>query len=121
MACNTLPYKIAAVREAHRLGRLADRQRRRRSGLHDGDALDPDRQHRLEAPLLDRYHDGLLAYGVSGYDRAALARDYRLATLRMIMWPLSQAIADIPPVIWWNNLERILLAVDDLGCRELLG
>jgi hypothetical protein len=39
----------------------------------------------------------------------------------MIMWPLSQAIADIPPVIWWNNLERILLAVDDLGCRELLG
>jgi hypothetical protein len=27
---------------------------------------------------------------------------------------------DIPPVIWWNNLERILLAVDDLGCRDLL-
>jgi hypothetical protein len=23
-------------------------------------------------------------------------------------------------VIWWNNLERILLAVDDLGCRDLL-
>jgi hypothetical protein len=29
-------------------------------------------------------------------------------------------LRDIPPVIWWNNLERILLAVDDLGCRELL-
>jgi hypothetical protein len=27
---------------------------------------------------------------------------------------------DIPPVIWWNNFERIMLAVDDLGCRELL-
>jgi hypothetical protein len=26
----------------------------------------------------------------------------------------------IPPWIWWNNLQRILLAVDDLGCRELL-
>jgi hypothetical protein len=24
------------------------------------------------------------------------------------------------PVIWWNNLERILLAVEDLGCRDLL-
>jgi hypothetical protein len=23
-------------------------------------------------------------------------------------------------VIWWNNLERILLAVDDLGCLDLL-
>jgi hypothetical protein len=31
-----------------------------------------------------------------------------------------QAAYDIPPWIWWNNLERILLAVDDLGCRELL-
>jgi hypothetical protein len=79
----------------------------------------PDRRHRLEAPLLDGYHGRLLAHGVSGYDRAALALDYRLA--RMIMWPLSQAIADVPPVIWWNNLERILLAVDDLGCCELLG
>jgi hypothetical protein len=28
--------------------------------------------------------------------------------------------ANIPPVIWWNNLERIMLAVDDLGCRDLL-
>jgi hypothetical protein len=27
---------------------------------------------------------------------------------------------NIPAVIWWNNLERILLAVDDLGCRDLL-
>jgi len=26
----------------------------------------------------------------------------------------------IPPVIWWNNLERIHLAIDDLDCRELL-
>jgi hypothetical protein len=22
--------------------------------------------------------------------------------------------------VWWNNLERIMLAVDDLGCRDLL-
>jgi hypothetical protein len=25
-----------------------------------------------------------------------------------------------PSRVWWNNLERIFLAVDDLGCRELL-
>jgi len=23
-------------------------------------------------------------------------------------------------VIWWNGLERIMLAVDDLDCRSLL-
>jgi hypothetical protein len=27
---------------------------------------------------------------------------------------------NIPPRVWWNNLERIMLAVDDLGCRDLL-
>jgi hypothetical protein len=26
----------------------------------------------------------------------------------------------IGPAVWWNNLERIMLAVDDLDCRELL-
>jgi hypothetical protein len=24
-------------------------------------------------------------------------------------------------VIWWNNLERVMLAVEDLGCEEFLG
>ncbi len=58
-----------------------------------------DRRRRLEGPLLDGYHDGLLAHGMSGYDRASLALDCRLATLRMIIWPVSQAVADVPPVI----------------------
>jgi hypothetical protein len=29
-------------------------------------------------------------------------------------------VHNIPAVIWWNNLERIMLAVDDLDCRSLL-
>jgi hypothetical protein len=37
-----------------------------------------------------------------------------------ILTPVLQAAFDIPPWIWWNNLELILLAVNDLGCRELL-
>jgi hypothetical protein len=37
-----------------------------------------------------------------------------------IMTPVWQAAYDIPPVIWWNHMERIFLAIDDLGCRELL-
>jgi len=27
---------------------------------------------------------------------------------------------NIGPAVWCNNLERIMLAVDDLGCRDLL-
>lgn len=81
----------------------------------------PDRRRALEGPLLDLYHDTLLAGGVSGYDRRALDDDYRLSVLWHITKPVWQWTVGIPPVIWWNNLERIFMAVDDLGCRELLG
>ncbi|WP_315803815.1 phosphotransferase [Bradyrhizobium sp. SZCCHNS3002] len=80
----------------------------------------PDRRARMERPLLDRYHQTLVAGGVTGYDRAALDQDYRLAVLWHIAQPVRQWAIQLPPVIWWNNLERIFLAFDDLGCRELL-
>jgi hypothetical protein len=41
--------------------------------------------------------------------------------LWQIATPVFQSGANIPPVIWWNNFERIFMAVDDLGCREWLG
>jgi hypothetical protein len=80
----------------------------------------PDRRRRIERPLLDRYHAALLAQGVGGYDRQALDDDYRLSVLWLIMRPVAQDANDIPPRVWWPNLERIFLAVEDLGCRELL-
>ena len=80
----------------------------------------PDRRQRLERALLDRYHATLLAHGVRGYDRQALHDDYRWAVLWQMTTPVFQAAFNIPPVIWWNHMERIMFAVDDLGCRELL-
>jgi len=80
----------------------------------------PDLRKRYEPSLLDCYHEALAAHGVQGYDRQALEEDYRLSVLWHMTTPVWQAANDIPPVIWWNNFERIMLAVDDLGCRELL-
>jgi Ecdysteroid kinase-like family len=80
----------------------------------------PDRRRQLERSLLDRYHAELEAHGFRGYDRRALTDDYRLSALWQIMTPVWQATVNIPPVIWWNNFERIFLAVDDLGCRDLI-
>lgn len=80
----------------------------------------PDRRGRMERPLLDRYHAALLAHGVRDYDRRNLDDDYRFAVLWQTLWPVSQESYGIPPVIWWNNLERVFLAVDDLGCAALL-
>ena len=80
----------------------------------------PDRRSAVERPLLDCYHEALLAGGVRGYDRQALDDDYRRSVLWHVTKPVWQWSAGIPPLIWWNNLERIFMAVDDLGCRELL-
>jgi hypothetical protein len=80
----------------------------------------PDRRHRFESTLLDLYHETLVAQGVRGYDRRALGDDYRLSVLWQAMTPVWQAGIDLPAQIWWNNFERIMAAVDDLGCRELL-
>jgi hypothetical protein len=80
----------------------------------------PDLRRTFEHPLLDHYHAELVAHGVTGYDRRALDDDYRLSVLWQITTPVWQAANNIPPWIWWNNLGRTFLAVDDLGCRELL-
>jgi thiamine kinase-like enzyme len=80
----------------------------------------PDHRRQMERVLLDIYHAALLDNGVSGYDRQMLEEDYRLSALWLITRPVVQATNNIPPRVWWNNLERIMLAVDDLGCRDLL-
>jgi Phosphotransferase enzyme family len=81
----------------------------------------PDRRRLLERPLLDGYHAELVSHGVRGFDRRAFEDDYRLSALWQVATPVFQAAANIPTVIWWDNFERIFMAVDDLRCRELLG
>ena len=80
----------------------------------------PELRGRIERQLLDRYHEALLLNGVRDYDRRELDADYRFSTLWQITCPVWQAAYGIPPVIWWNNMERAMLAVDDVGCRDLL-
>ncbi|MET4386787.1 aminoglycoside phosphotransferase (APT) family kinase protein [Bradyrhizobium sp. F1.4.3] len=81
----------------------------------------PERRQALERAMLNRYHETLIAQGVSGYTRGALDQDYRWSVLWHITKPVWQWSINIPPVIWWNNLERVMLAVEDLGCEEFLG
>jgi hypothetical protein len=80
----------------------------------------PERRQRFEQRLLAVYRDELAAAGVAGYGRADLQADYRLAVLWQVATPVKQYAGGMPPLAWWSNLERILMAVDDLGCRELL-
>ena len=80
----------------------------------------PDRRRRIEQPLLDFYHDVLVARGVRACSRQILAEDYRRSVLLLMLRPIWQATNNLPARVWWPNLERNFLAVDDLDCRELL-
>jgi Protein of unknown function (DUF1679) len=80
----------------------------------------PERRRRTERLLLDHYYEALVGAGLQGYDREALDEDYRRAVLFHIMTPVQFAAMGIPPVVWWSHLERILLAIEDLGCRSLI-
>lgn len=80
----------------------------------------PELRGMREARLLDRYHEALGTLGVRDYDRAALQDDYRMSVLLASTVPIWQHAAGAPPAIWWHHLDRIHLAIDDLGCRELL-
>ena len=80
----------------------------------------PERRARLERPLLERYLRGLTEYGVKNYAWDDLWYDYRLAVLKHLLMPAWRWKHNGPPDIWWNHLERLMLAYSDLGCAELL-
>ncbi|MFO1024559.1 MAG: phosphotransferase [Acetobacteraceae bacterium] len=81
----------------------------------------PERRQRLEQVLLEHYHTVLLANGVCGYNRNNMQADYRLSVLWHMFTPVFATGLKLHPVIWWNNYQRVMAAVDDLGCRDLLG
>lgn len=81
----------------------------------------PDRRRRIEQPLLDLYHEVLVEQGVTAYSRQMLNEDYRRSVLLLMLRPIWQATNNLPARVWWPNLERNMLAVEDLNCRELLG
>ena len=81
----------------------------------------PDWRGRHERACLRRYHDAIVGHGVRGYPFDTLWEDYRRSVLWQITTPMGQANQGLPPGIWWNHLERIMRAVEDLDCVELLG
>jgi len=80
----------------------------------------PEQRRALERVLLRKYHDRLCANGVANYSWEQLWNDYRLCVLRKLFHPAWQWATGHHPNIWWNHLERVMIAYDDLHCGELL-
>jgi Phosphotransferase enzyme family len=78
-----------------------------------------DQRRALEQLLLKQYHDRLCENGVTNYSWEQLWYDYRLCVLRKLFHPPWQWASGHHPNIWWNHLERVMTAYEDLNCREL--
>jgi len=88
-------------------------------------SLNVDDRCAWEADLLARYHDALVACGVTNYDRAELDDDYRVATLFCLVYPViaggSLTVADDRHLVLCRSLfERCSAAIADLDCFDLV-
>lgn len=80
----------------------------------------PERRARLEARLIERYHAGLRAHGVTDYSLERLWEDYRRSVIGHLAIPVWQQTLGIPPAVWWPHLHRIIAAFEDLDCAAFL-
>lgn len=80
----------------------------------------PGRRRELEMPLLQRYHDKLLAHGIVNYSFDDLLLDYRRCLVRNLTIPIIFWNRGMKPEAWWHRLECALTAYRDFGCDELL-
>ncbi len=82
----------------------------------------PERRARLEQTLVRAYHNRLQEYGVTGYDWDACWSDYRLHVIENLFIPFWAWIDEGKH--WgfhrWHQLEKAMLAFEDLGCIEFL-
>ena len=79
-------------------------------------------RRRLEQPLVQRYHDQLVAHGITGYSLDQVWTDCRLTS------PVGMYIAveynrgglnTDGKFVWLPHLGRTLTACDDLECSNL--
>ena len=80
----------------------------------------PERRARMEQAILLRYHNRLLEFGVRDYSWEDCWYDYRLSIIQYVFYPVWHWVSGTHPDIWWHQLERIMLAYDDLKCNDLL-
>lgn len=97
-------------------------------GLHDVAYLIalfwyPERRARMEQSVVREYHSRLRQYGVERYAWEACWDDYRLQAIGNLLVPFWAWVNAREQ--WgfhrWHQLEKAMLAYDDLGCAELLG
>lgn len=82
--------------------------------------LFPNRRREYEMELLKYYHDSLQRAGITNYGFDELLLDYRFSIIESLVIPIKMWRLGIRATIWYNHIERIFTAYDDLNCYDLL-
>jgi aminoglycoside phosphotransferase (APT) family kinase protein len=85
-------------------------------GLH----WDRSTRQRLEMPLLQFYHEQLIAAGVDNYSFDDLVLDYRRCLVRNLTFPIILWSRGTSRESWRHRLDHALAAYRDLNAQELL-
>jgi hypothetical protein len=80
-----------------------------------------ERMASMEPRLVHHYYNTLVAHDVQNYTWADCWRDYRWSALRNLNIPVIQWSQGRDERLWQSNLERAMLAYDELRLFELLG
>jgi hypothetical protein len=80
----------------------------------------PHRTLANERRLVRRYHDGLLAHGVTDYAEAACWDDYRRAAAEHVVASLGWWCSGLPESFWGAFVQPPLRAFRDLMCAAIL-
>ncbi len=82
----------------------------------------PERRQRMEKDLVKFYRQRCLEYGLSGYSWEACWDDYRFFAINNLLVPLWAWISSGERLGWhrWHQIEKAMLAFEDLNCNEFL-
>jgi hypothetical protein len=75
----------------------------------------------MEQSLIRHYYDSLITRGVKNYAWNDCWNDYKWSAIRNLNIPVIQWSEGRDTALWQGNLERAMLAYEDLRCSELLG
>lgn len=76
----------------------------------------PERRHRLEKEILKGYFINL---SLPSYSWSQFWDDYRMSVVFHTIWPVF-FYRTIPNHIWYQMLEQVMSAFEDLACEEFL-
>lgn len=79
-----------------------------------------ERREATEQSLIRHYYHGLIKHGVKNYTWNDCWNDYRWSAIRNLNIPVIQWSEGRDAALWQGNLERAMLAYEDLRCSELL-